>query len=685
MTDIKKYEPLWGAWQVDAVLGEGSFGKVYRVRREEFGKTHYSAVKLISIPQSDADVRQMQSEGMDDASMRSYFHACATDIIMEINLMSEFRGNSNIVSFEDHKVLEQTEGWGWDILIRMELLRSLTEYVTENPLSHDEVIRLGIHICRALELCAVKNTIHRDIKPDNIFVSQFGDYKLGDFGIARQIERTSSGLSKKGTYTYMAPEVFAGSQYGACVDMYSLGIVMYRFLNKNRTPFLPVFPQAVTPKIRDNALNLRMKGEPIPSINGISPELNAIVLRACEFNRQKRFAHPAEMREALEAIAGKASFSTVVTMSLPTGTETAFSHANALDDTEQTEAMLASTSMLFARLETISADKTEPMLASTSMHYARQEPDATHGLFGQHTMANAPPYPETAMQQHYAQAWEPPKRKSKIPIAFIAASLGTLVLIIGILYLTGMFDTNVTPSPAPVAQAPAVQTPTPEAPFEASLPLAPNVGDVIRFGLWDWRVLEVRNSQALIITENVIGLQNYHLGGAITWETSDMRQWLNGEFLDFFNRQEQARIAETIVTNSNNPWDFTERGGHARTSGGGNTTDRVFLLSIDEVLRFFGDSGMVSEGAAMGANQRFDNQPQWPNFGIYGVGIHDQYSGARIARDLGGTAVWWWLRSPGGSPYGAAFVDHGGNINLGGNFASDGGGGVRPVLLLNLE
>jgi serine/threonine protein kinase len=303
MTDIKKYEPLWGSWRVDSLIGEGSYGKVYKVKKEEFGVAYYSAVKIISIPQSDAELRQAWSEGMDSASAKSYFHTFVADIVQEVELMSAFRGNSNIVSFEDHKVVEREDEVGWDILIRMELLSSLSEKVTEKLLSVDEVVKLGIHICRALELCALKRTIHRDIKPDNIFVSQYGDYKLGDFGIARRIERTMSGLSKKGTYTYMAPEVFNGRDYGASVDLYSLGIVMYRFLNKNRTPFLPAFPAAPTHLERDAALARRMKGDPIPPIEGISDELNAIVLKACAFDRAERYGDAAEMRAALESYA----------------------------------------------------------------------------------------------------------------------------------------------------------------------------------------------------------------------------------------------------------------------------------------------------------------------------------------------------------------------------------------------
>ncbi len=307
MTDIKIYEPLWGSWYIDEQLGEGSFGKVYRVHKEEFGRKYEAAVKIISIPQSEADILQAKSEGLNDESARSYFQAFVTDIIQEIDLMSAFRGNSNVVSLEDHTVIEHKGKIGWDILIRMELLSTLSSYVTQKPMTQAEVVKLGIHICRALELCAKHNTIHRDIKPDNIFISQYGDYKLGDFGIARQIERTMSGLSKKGTYQYMAPEVFKGNEYGASVDTYSLGIVMYRFLNKNRAPFLPAFPEPITPRDRDDALLRRMNGENIPSIPGINDELNSIVLKACAYDRHERFKNASEMKTALEFLANSLS------------------------------------------------------------------------------------------------------------------------------------------------------------------------------------------------------------------------------------------------------------------------------------------------------------------------------------------------------------------------------------------
>ncbi|MDR1509185.1 MAG: serine/threonine protein kinase [Synergistaceae bacterium] len=301
MTDIKQYEPLWGSWHVDSRIGKGSFGSVYRVQKEEFGVTYYSAVKMISIPHSDAELRQVRDDGMDSASARSYFHAAVEDVVREVEMMSAFRGNSNIVSLEDHKVIERENEIGWDILIRMELLSNLSQIAEKRTMTPDEVVKLGIHICRALELCALKNVIHRDVKPENIFVSQYGDYKLGDFGIARRIEHTMLGLTKEaGTKTYMAPEVYRGGEYGASVDLYSLGIVMYRFLNKNRVPFLPAFPNPFSHNDRSEAQNRRMNGEPLPPVDGIDDELNGILLKACAFDRAERFACAAEMREALE-------------------------------------------------------------------------------------------------------------------------------------------------------------------------------------------------------------------------------------------------------------------------------------------------------------------------------------------------------------------------------------------------
>ena len=291
-----------GDWNIVSCLGEGSYGKVFEIERSEFGQTYRAALKVITVPQSGKELQSVLDEGMTPPQAKQYFYSVVEDIGRECAIMSRLKGTGNIVSYEDHAVLRHPDGIGWDILIRMELLHPLLPYVYQHPMARRDIIRLGIDICKALELCQRYNIIHRDIKPENIFISDNGDYKLGDFGIARTIERTTSGLSKKGTYSYMAPEVYAGKEYGFSVDIYSLGLVLYRMLNKNRGPFLPQPPEAITFSSREQALARRMSGEPLPRPFYGEGRLGEIVLKACAFDPKDRYSSPQQLRQELEAI-----------------------------------------------------------------------------------------------------------------------------------------------------------------------------------------------------------------------------------------------------------------------------------------------------------------------------------------------------------------------------------------------
>ena len=301
----QRYKPgmtVFGSWVIHRKLGEGSFGQVFELRREDFGEVYKAALKVITVPQSQAEVQSALEEGMDRAGAERYFYGVVEDIVREFAIMAKLKGTANVVGYEDHAVFRHTDGIGWDILIRMELLTPLLPYAYAHPFARRDIIRLGIDLCRALELCQKYNVIHRDIKPENIFVSDNGDFKLGDFGIARTIDRTTSGLSKKGTYNYMAPEVYRGAEYGFSVDVYSLGIVLYRLLNRNRVPFLPPPPEPITFHSRELALARRMGGEALPVPAHGEGRLGEIIQKACAFDPKERYSSPAQMRQELEAI-----------------------------------------------------------------------------------------------------------------------------------------------------------------------------------------------------------------------------------------------------------------------------------------------------------------------------------------------------------------------------------------------
>lgn len=293
---------VWPEWKIIEKIGEGSFGKVYKAQRTDQGKTFYSAIKVITIPSSQGELSSVRSENPDEQSVKEYFHSLVEDCIQEVNTMEYFRGNSHVVSVEDYKVVEYLDDIGWDIYIRMEYLTGFLDYCAGKELSEKEVLQLGIDLCKALEYCQKQNIIHRDIKPENIFVSRFGEFKLGDFGIARELDRNSSGLSKKGTFSYMAPEMYKGENYDHRVDIYSLGIVLYKLRNHNRLPFISLGKQLITYRDKESALTRRMSGEELPVPAEAGDGLSQVICKACAYRREDRYQTAEEFRDALESL-----------------------------------------------------------------------------------------------------------------------------------------------------------------------------------------------------------------------------------------------------------------------------------------------------------------------------------------------------------------------------------------------
>ncbi len=298
----EKIAAIWPEWKITKQLGKGSYGVVYEAVRTDNHVQSHAAIKVISIPCDSGEIESLQSEGLDLNSTRSYFRGIVDDFVGEIQLMESLKGVQNIVGVEDYKVVEKPDTIGWDIYIRMELLTPFTALTKEKTLTEEEVIRLGCDICSALEVCSQKEVIHRDIKPENIFIHELGHYKLGDFGIARKLENTSGGLSQKGTFNYMAPEVANSTNYDHRVDIYSLGIVLYRFLNNNTLPFLTP-ENRLNPGDRKAAVDRRLRGEALPMPVGASSALANVVLKACAFDPNHRFATATQMKQALMAVA----------------------------------------------------------------------------------------------------------------------------------------------------------------------------------------------------------------------------------------------------------------------------------------------------------------------------------------------------------------------------------------------
>ncbi len=256
---------VWPEWEFVKQIGRGAYGTVYEaVRHDEFNVESRAAIKVISIPQDRSELDTLRTEGLDQEASRTYMRKVVDAFIGEVKMMIAFKGAPNILTVEDYKVVERKHEIGWDIQIRMELLTPLYSYLADKTMTEAEVAKLGCDICSALEVCATKHVIHRDIKPGNIFIDDFDTFKLGDFGIARQMEDLTTEMSRKGTGSYMAPEVEKGLKYNASVDLYSLGLVLYLLMNQNRLPFLDPKKQILTPNDREQAIRRRLDGEKLP-------------------------------------------------------------------------------------------------------------------------------------------------------------------------------------------------------------------------------------------------------------------------------------------------------------------------------------------------------------------------------------------------------------------------------------
>ncbi len=299
--ELPELEPLWGAWYVDEKIGEGSYSTVYRLKRRELGGREYlSALKVICLPASEAERSHLLSMTRGEEQAKAFVCEMVEEVSREIGLMYELKGHTNIVSFEDHQIIEREGGARYYLLIRMELLQSFVSVLRNrdlHPLTRQDVLRLGCDICAALETCAAHHIVHRDVKPDNLFVNKDGSYKLGDFGISRKLEQTMM-ASYKGTVAYMAPEVHRGGAYSGVADLYSLGVVLYQMLNGGRLPLLPEDHKFTD---MEKAIEARLGGAELPRPAEAQDELGQVILKACAHSPGDRFSSPGELRRALEA------------------------------------------------------------------------------------------------------------------------------------------------------------------------------------------------------------------------------------------------------------------------------------------------------------------------------------------------------------------------------------------------
>lgn len=288
-------QPLWENWYIKEKIGSGSFSTVFRVEAVRAKRVDSAALKVEPIM---PDERLASNE---ERSL-SYLKQKRTDIEEESTIMYKLKDCPNVVGYEDEDVKEFFRDGklaGYIFLIRMELLQNVYDIMNSQQLNTDEanIIRLAKEIGNGLKAAHDIGVIHRDVKPSNFFISENRTYKLGDFNIAKQ---TSYTRSFAGTEGYIAPEVYMAksgnaSAYSAQADIYSLGICLYQFMNNGLFPFENTV-------LTEEAIDRRMRGEELPPPSNASDSFSKIILKACAYEADTRYANMSEMLADLDKL-----------------------------------------------------------------------------------------------------------------------------------------------------------------------------------------------------------------------------------------------------------------------------------------------------------------------------------------------------------------------------------------------
>ena len=575
---------LDGKYRIGMTLGQGGFGITYLA----YDMNLQQKVAVKEYFPSGLVTRNSQFVTPGTQSLQGLYLKGVDAFYREARLLAQFSNHPNVVHIQNffrenntaYFVMEYVEG------------KSLAAYLNEKGgrLSQEETIALLSPIMDALDTLHQSGILHRDIAPDNIYLTKTGQVKLLDFGAAKnelsQHTHSSAAILKPG-YAPLEQYSVTGNQ-GPWTDVYAMGAVIYRCLTGMMPPDAPD----------------RITGREITPID----------------------ASRAKASKNVEAALMKA-----LALNIPDRWQRMFDFKNALSDPSIR----------------ITSSKIQPHLSMTSKK-SRQKKSS----------------------------------KGKILVSSLLVMVGGLL---AFLLLPGIIS-SLQPEPTPIPTATPTITPMPTntptriptltmepSSTPAKLPYVSGslkVGEEIVFGTYEqnndlsdgregieWLVIATENSRALIISKYVLDVKPYHEiinPNGQTWSGCTLRAWLNNEFYNSaFSMSDKARIIQTTLSNPNNP-DYG-------TIGGPDTADFIFLLSIDEVNKYFHSmSDRVCEASAFA-----------------------KAKGVFADKETGKSR--WWLRSPGYSSTDAVFVEYNGDALTHGNVFFDTIFGVRPAFWLSVQ
>ena len=624
---LRKGTRLIGRYTIEGVLGQGGFGITYLGMDELHEKP--VAIKEF-FPQGivTRNIEYQDTVTVTFVGEKDNYEKGKERFLKEARTMAKFSKDEGIV-----KALALIEIKNTAYIV-MEYLEGVTlkQYLRENQrIAPEDLIELLVPLIESLDEIHSQGMIHRDISPDNIMVLPDGRIKLMDFGAARDYtefgEKSLSIVLKPG---YAPPEQYQthGVQ-GPWTDIYALCATMYKCITGENPP------DAIDRLVDDHLKKISAFGFTV------SPQIEEAIIKGMSVAAKDRYQNVGDFCEDLYGGYEERSVSEAEESQSQVEPETAEQSvedkADMLKDEvpqekySTTEAVLENENLISEELSenaglTSEENEAEAGIESETSNAGNKVPEQIL----EKERDSTTPEKEGLSDNRGKEETKKIQKKNK----YFLPIIGMLIL----LGITGFFVYNKSEY---------------------------KVGKTIEFGNYpqdkdgtekpiEWIVMKNEGNQVLLLSKYVLDAKSYNEEWEdVTWETSDIRQWLNNEFYTAaFNKSEKAKIQTSLIKNEDN----SEHG----TSGGNDTEDKVFLLSEKEAETLFSND-----------DERIAKATEYA-----------EKSGVYVNEEK---AAYWWLRSPGDSGDDAAEVIYSGWVYRDGNYVDDSSGGVRPALHLNLQ